>query len=693
MRLATLLLFAAPVWAAGYQAEILRDEYGVPHIYGKTDADVTFGLAYAQAEDNFWQLEEDYIRALGRAAEMNGVRGLAGDIHYRLWRVEERAKKAYASASPDLRSMCDAFAAGYNAYLKKHPEKARLLTRMEGWHVLAFQDGSPSLYAGGVRREDVAREFPMLATVPLETEAGEDEDGSNMWAVSPKKSASGKAMLFLNPHVGFFGGGQRFEAQLESKQGLRVNGFAILGTPYIRSGFTASYGWCHTNNNADIVDVYRETFDRAGDPMAYRYGTAYRQAESWTAEIPVRKGDAIEKAVVKMRRTHHGPISGVRDGHPLATRGVDRTPLDLMRQRVAMAKAKSLPDFQKVMSQRAITGSNTMYADAKGNIFYLHGNAIPKRDGSRDWARDVDGADPKTEWEGLHAFADLPQFVNPASGYLQNCNSNPSFAAGDPGTGATWPAYFVPELDNFRSKRSRQVLTSRERFTFEEWSDAALDTGIYLAGREQENLRKLWPAWAQANPERGAKLKEAVEMFLAWDGRSTVESVPMALFMAAFLSRGRGNDNEAFLTPELFAKAASGLEKDFGKWRVGWGEINRMQRVHTSGRQEPFSDTRASFGVPGAPGTVGVVFNFYASQPRNQKKLYGTRGNTYVAVVEFGKRLRAGSQLVFGQSADPKSPHHLDQAPLYSGRRFKTVHYYADDVRKNLRGRVTVNSE
>jgi acyl-homoserine lactone acylase PvdQ len=234
------------------------------------------------------------------------------------------------------------------------------------------------------------------------------------------------------------------------------------------------------------------------------------------------------------------------------------------------------------------------------------------------------------------------------------------------------------------------VLTSRGTFTFADWNAAALDTGIYLAPREKEFLEKEWPDWAARNPEKAARLKEPFTLLREWDGKSTIESVPMALFMAAFLSRSGAGD-QPFLSPALLDTAVAALEKDFGTWRIGWGEINRMQRVHTSGRLEKFSDSRTSFPVPGAPGTVGVVFNFYASQPAGQKRLYGTRGNTYIAVVEFGKKIQAGSLLVFGQSADPNSSHFVDQVPLYSGQRFKTVHYYRDDVRKNARSTIKVS--
>jgi acyl-homoserine-lactone acylase len=675
MRILLLLLALAPAWA-GYKVTIHRDEYGVPHIYGRTDPDVVFGLALCMAEDNFWQFEEDYIRHLGRAALVYGRAELEGDLRFRLFEVEKRSRAAYLAAPAALRAVADAFAAGYNDFLRRNPTvKPRLLRQLQGWEVMAFQEGAPSLAGAGVTREDVRREFPLLAGLEPAENPGEGDEGSNMWAISPRKSASGKAMLFLNPHVGFFGGGQRYEAHLESGQGLHVSGFAILGTPYIRSGFTARHGWCHTNNNADLIDVWREP-ESPSDLVV------------WTERIPVKGGEPVQ---VRMRKTRHGAVVGMRDGRMLAKRGPEIASTGLMTQRIAMAKARSLAEFQAAMRMRAMTGSNTMYADAKGNIWYLHGNAIPRRSPALDWSQPVDGPSADAEWQGLHAFEDLPQFLNPSSGFLQNCNSTPLYAAGEPGDSKTYPKYLVPEPDNFRAKRSREILTGRDRFSFDDWARAALDTGVYLARREKEALAKAWPAFRTQYPERAARLAPAVTEIERWDGVSRNDSVPMALFMTAFGSRKDRSEAAPFLTPESLEQAIAELEKDHGKWQVGWGEINRMQRVHTSGREERYSDARPSWPVPGAPGTVGIVFNFYTTRPPGQKKLYGRMGNSYIAVVEFGKKIRAGSLLVFGQSADPASPHFADQAPLYSGQRFKTVHYYRDDVKRSSRGRITVD--
>ena len=325
--LATALAVGLPLSAAPAAAEaklaqsvtIYRDTYGVPHIYAKTDASVVFGLMYAQAEDNFWQLEQDYIRIIGRSAELDGRGGIANDILVRAYETEKRAKAHYQGAGPKLRALCDAFAAGLNYYLETHPQtKPRLIVRFEPWFVLAEEHRGPP--GTGITQTERFAAFPAMAGVAVTAPPADPNEGSNMWAVAPQRTATGHAMLLINPHVGFFGGGQRYEAHLHSGEGLDVSGFAILGTPYIRSGHNAYLGWSHTNNYAQTADVYLETFDDPNDPLAYRYGTGHRKAVEWSDEIRVKTANGMEIRTVRFRKTHHGPILGIREGAGLAVR-------------------------------------------------------------------------------------------------------------------------------------------------------------------------------------------------------------------------------------------------------------------------------------------------------------------------------------------------------------------------------------
>ncbi len=681
MRVLLLALVLSPAFAAPAPQQlaktvtIYRDTYGVPHIYAKTDAGAVFGLMYAQAEDNFWQLETDYIRAIGRMAEVEGAAGVSNDILTRAWETEKRARDHYEHATPPLRALCDAFAAGINYYLETHTQtKPRLITRFEPWFILAEEHRGPA--GTGITQAERRRAFPAL-TGAVETDSAppDPNEGSNMWAVGPSRTTTGHAMLLINPHVGFFGGGQRYEAHLHSNEGLDVSGFAILGTPYIRSGHNRYLGWSHTNNYAQTADVYLETFDVLNEPLSYRYGAEHRKATEWTDTIRVKTDTGIETRTVTFRKTHHGPILGMRDGHGLAVRAAS-TNGGVMEQRWAMAKARNLREFQAALARVTLTGSNTIYADRDGNIYYLHGNAIPRRSTKYDWSKPVDGSDPETEWQGLHTIAELPHVLNPKSGWVQNCNSTPFLTSeGDdnPKRGA-YPAYMAPEPDTPRSQRSRAILSGTARFTFAQWTQLGLDTKVGIAA---ERIPQLVEAYGKQKDPQFADLIAALQQ---WDQVGRNDSVATTLFVRWEEARRAGTADQI----EALARVKQQLESAFGTWRVPWGDVNRLQRVHTSGTQEPFSDDKPSVPVPGAPTFTGTIFTFGTRAVPGQKRQYGTVGNTYISVVEFGKRPDARSLLVMGESADPQSKHYVDQSPLYSTQQFKPAWFSLREIRQHL---------
>ena len=704
--LSAVLLLASAAFSAGVpgaprdlarSVTIYRDSYGVPHIYAKTDAGAAFGLMYAQAEDNFWQLETDMIRLVGRSAELDGPRGIAGDILVRAYESEKRAKEQYARATPALRALCDGFASGVNYYLETHPNvKPRLITRFEPWFILAQENRGPA--GTGITAAERQKAFPALAGSvemsdlhfpgelpgnPLDT-----EEGSNMWAVSPSRTTNGHAFLLINPHVGFFGGGQRYEAHLHSGEGLDVSGFAILGTPYIRSGRNRYLGWSHTNNYAQTADLYVETFDDPGDPLSYRYGSGHRQAAAWTDEIRVKTGSGVETRTVQFRKTHHGPILGIRDGKGLAVRAAAADG-GVMAQRWAMTKARNLREFRAALAKVALTGSNTIYADRAGNIYYLHGNAIPRRSPKVDWLKPLDGSDPETEWQGLHALAELPQVLNPRSGWVQNCNSTPWLTsdAADSPVAAKFPAYMAPEPDTPRSQRSRAILSGTGKFTFAQWTGLGLDSKIGLAGTRIPELLSAYEKLQQADAARAGKLAEAIDILRQWDQVGRHDSVGATLFVRMEMRATdlrRGNAGDPLLLVTALEQAKGGLEAVHGTWKVAWGEVNRMQRIHTSGTEENFSDDKPSVPVPGAPSFTGTVFTFGTRAAPGQKRWYGTVGNTYIAVVDFARKPDARSLLVFGQSADPQSSHFFDQAPLYSAGKFKPAWFELKEIKRHL---------
>jgi penicillin amidase len=676
--LAPVVLLSAPAWLFGANSAqvarsitIYRDTYGVPHVFGPTDASCVFGAVYAQAEDNFWQIEDSYIRALGRASEVYGPRTAHDDELVRALEIPRLAREEYARANPSMRSLLESAAAGLNYFLERNPSvKPRRITRFEPWHGLAFN--RYALYYQFI--------FRQAGVKPEEIEtAAAQTQGSNMWAVSPAKSASGHAMLFINPHQPFFGTGQWYELHVHSDEGWDMSGASFFGSFFPTIGHNQFLGWSHTVNTPDIVDVWEETFDKSGEPLAYRYGDGYRRATEWTDSIRIKSGAGFEERKLTFRRTHHGPIVAIRNGKALAVRMARFEEGGQVDEWYAMSKARNFDEFKRAMAATAVPMFNAVYADREGNIFYVYNAAVPRRSTKYDWSKPVDGSDPATEWNGYHTFAELPQVTNPKTAFVQNCNSTPfaTTVLGNPDPNE-YPKYMVGEPDNARARISRRILWNRDKFSFDDWSKAAFDTYVIQAETE---IPELVAAWEK---NRVAKIADPIAELQNWDHVSRTDSIPMTLFLmwhekqrgTAVMRKADGAQSPVASLEQVVDE----LTSSFGTWRVPWGEVNRVQR-RQSGGEEAFRDDTKSFPVAGAPGDVGIVFNFYARPEKDQKKRYGVAGHSFVSVVEFGPEIRARSILVFGENSDPGSKHYLDQTELYATQQFKPAWFSLAEIK------------
>jgi acyl-homoserine-lactone acylase len=494
---------------------IYRDTYGVPHVFGSTDASTVFGFAYAQAEDNFWRVEENFILALGRASELYGEKGLDEDRRNHALEIPRLAREEYSRLDRKLRTLCDAFAAGFNYYLTKHPEShPRLLPKIEPWYTLAFI--RYNYFQNGFARDE-------SLSGDLQTAQGHrelaDNVGSNGWVIGPSKSKTGHAMLLINPHLSFFGSGQVYEGHVHSDEGWNFTGYTRFGFPFPYVGHNDDLGWVSTDNAADLEDVYAETFDDPARPLAYRYGTGYRLATERTEEIRVKTNTGIEVRRFKMIKTHHGPVLARRDGKLLTIRMAKFEGDGWLREWYEMTSARTLAQFKAALRPQNMLFGNVMYADRRGNTYYLYNGSVPRRDPRFDWTKPLDGSDPATEWHGFHTIAELPQLTNPRTGWMQNCNTTPFLltSQGNPDP-ARFPKYMVQEGDNPRGRIARRILATTPAFTFEEWTRAAFDTHVIMAD-------ELLPAWlaelreylALGTPKAFATSSPGLRAALPWD--------------------------------------------------------------------------------------------------------------------------------------------------------------------------------
>ena len=661
------------------QVTIYRDSYGVPHVFGKTDAATAFGFGYAQAEDNFARLEDNFIRAIGRRAEVDGEGAVVEDRLNRVLELPRLAREEHARLDPKMRALVDGFVAGINHWMAKHPGAGRgFFTRMEPWYPLAFirynyfQNGF--VFMSGIRRG----EFLLAENAGPDDGALRRENGSNGWVVSPSRSASGHALLFINPHLAFFGPGQVYEGHVHSDEGWNFTGYTRFGFPLPYVGHNESAGWVSTDNAADLSDLYLETFDDPARPLSYRYGSGYREAVEWRDSIRVKTSSGVETRTLTLRKTHHGPIVGNRGGKPLALRMAKLDADGWIGEWYAMTRARNLVEFRAAMRPMNMLFGNAMYADRDGNTFYVYNGAVPRRDPSFDWGEPVDGSDPRTEWQGWHEFDQLPQLTNPVSGWMQNCNGTP-FLLTDRGNppALDYPRYMVQEEDTRRSMVSRQILAAKDKWTFEEWERAAFDTRVIWA---DSTLPALFAAWDALPPgDRPARLDSAVRELRAWDRRSTTTSIATTLFVT-FRDR---MEREYRPTPiAALDSAVAGITRSFGTWRVPYGEATRLQRWNDIGGGP--SDSLPSVAVPGVSGNDGAVFTFTAVNFRDAKKTYGVHGGTYISVVEFGPVVKARTIHVFGASGVPGSKHYFDQAPMYARGEFKPGWFTLEEIKANL---------
>ncbi len=683
---------------------IVRDNWGIAHIYGKSDADAVFGLLYAQCEDDFQRVEMNYIEKLGRMSEIKGEAELQNDLYIKLIIDSAEAVDDYKKSPEWLQKLLIAFADGINFYLYKHPEvKPALLNRFQPWYPLLWTDGSIGAISTGDVTENEVKNFYLGASAPSIAKVNffeEQVTGSNGFAIAPSKTESGNAILYINPHVTFY---FRPEVQVVSEEGLNVYGAVTWGQFFVYQGFNEYCGWMHTSSNVDVADLYIEKIVKKDNKLFYEYDNKLKPVIQKSITLRYKKDDSLLTKTITAYYTHHGPIMAKRDGNWISVRGYNRSLTSLI-QSFQRTKAKGLEDYKKNMSLYANTSNNTVFADNKGNIAYWHGDYVPRRDSKLNWSKPVDGTTSATEWKGLHSLDEIVHVYNPATGWIQNCNSTPFTVSGiSSPKKENYPTYMAPDGENFRGINAARVLSSENKFTIDKTIAAGYD-------RKLSAFEVLVPALINSFEKNISPtdtlyslLIEPIEILKKWNYYSEENSIATTLAVewaqkiTTSIQRiyiDEGWDDQVTLVKKFAATASAeelmqpllavvnDLKRKFGTWEIAWGDINRYQRISGDMTQK-YRDDQPSFPVGFASASWGMLPSYNSRYFSGTNKRYGVSGNSFICAVEFGKKIKAKSLLAGGNSGNSTSKHFTDQLEMYTNGKFKEVLFYKEDVLKN----------
>ncbi len=602
---------------------IVRDNWGIPHVSGKTDADAVFGVIYAQAEDDFNRVETNYLNSMGRLAEAEGEAEIYRDLRMKLF-IDPADMRAKYEASPEwLKALMNAWADGLNYYLYKHPQvKPRVIARFEPWMALTFTEGS---IGGDIEKINLQQLEAFYGKTPAKQALAEDTryvepSGSNGIAIAPSNTAAHHALFLINPHTTFF---FRAEAHMLSSEGLNAYGAITWGQFFIYQGFNDRVGWMHTSSGVDNIDEYLETIVEQGGKLYYKYGNEQRPVELKSIAVPYKSGNGMAQKQFTIYRTHHGPIVREAEGKWVSV-ALMQEPVKALIQSYTRTKAKNYKEFRNTMELHTNSSNNTVYADADGNIAYFHSNFIPRRDTKLDWTKPVDGSDPATDWKGI--------------------------------------------------------------FTLDSLIGAAFDSYLPAFEDQIPALVKAWERSTATNPLR-AKLADPVSTLRSWNIRWSAQSIPtsLAVYWGEEIERQRKdlaaiNDDQLLLA---LSAAVDKLTADFGTWKTPWGDINRYQRLNGDILQR-FNDAAPSIPVPFTSSQWGSLASFGARTYPGTRKKYGTTGNSFVAAVEFGPTIRAKAVTQGGESGNPASRHFGDQAARYAAGDLRDVYFYRSQLEGHI---------
>ena len=662
-----------------YDVEIVRDGFGVPHINGKTDADAAYGLAYAHSEDDFGVLQEVVAMTRGRAGAMLGSDGAPVDYVEQLLDVRATVARDYASIPADVRAVMDAYAAGLNHYAEKHPNEVRLskLFPVTGRDVAAgFVLRSPFFFGlDNVIKKLNDNEIPVNEPVAQLTPAGRDPsiNGSNAFAIAPKRMADGQTWLISNSHQPYEGSVAWYEAVVHSGEGMDMAGALFPGSPFVLLGHNRHLGWTNTVNQPDLIDVYKLVTN--ADNTQYRMDGKWKPLEQKRIWLAVKFGPLALPVPKTVYRSEHGPVIINKKG-AFAIRYAGMDSVTLLEQYFRIQKAEGYDQWIAAMSKRGIPATNFIYADKTGKIGYFYNAVFPNRKPGFDYTKILPGDVSASLTEGVLPWSATPMIVDPASGFITNANNTPFMAAGkgsELDTANFSPLLGIEARTTNRIVRALELLEADTSLTPEELLAIKFDTGYSRNSFAGKWIAKLLAADLKAEPD----LQAAQDLLNQWDfnsdGKGRADTLGEAMMHMANSDAYHGRP-----LPDAKAKlreVVDALTKGFGRIDPPLGDVQRL--------------IRGNVNLP-ANGGTDTLRAATIWDPQDNGQMRVRHGDSFIMLTSWNKAGKPTSQSIqpYGSATNrPSSPHYTDQMQLFLDRKFKPVHFVWADAVKNAKRR------
>ncbi len=655
-------------------ATLYRDEFGVPHIYAESEEAAMYAHGYAQGEDRLEQVLRHYRWAEGTLAEVAGKSYVTSDYHARVWRHAEISRERYSDIPETTRRLIEAFVDGLKAYMKEHPDRVPdWAPDVQPWHVVALGRAFIWGWPAGQAWDDLNRRKP----VPKEKTRG-----SNQWALAGSRTQSGKPILLIDPHLSWETNGKWTEVRLHGGE-LNFAGMVIPGMPFIALGHNKFVAWAATTGGPDCGDIFEIETDPE-NPLRYRYDDEWRTMTVDSFKIRYKDGDGYKEIVKRLERSHHGPIVRRVGNKAYAMALPYENEVLLVETMLQICLSRSVDDFAKALASQQFLPQNMMAADVHGNIYYQRTGRVPVRPDGYDYSYPVPGNTSKTEWRGLHPTSDLVQILNPAAGYMQNCNISPGTMIHEGAPRADdYPKYIFndrPDRSNPRGRRAVALLKRVKKADVETAMQIAFDTthdGTDIAPW-QEALKSAFQRFGNG---KYAALKEAVDVITGWNHSFSQDNEAATLYDAwkrqvralkgpnlSQVKNGRLSRKQQRALLDALQKAVDALQKQYGSIRVPWGKTVRLRR-----------------GEKDLPlGGMGSTLRSIWSRRQKDGTNVASGGQSCPMIVHLTQPIESYSVLPYGVSDDPASPHYIDQMGLFSMRRMKPTWFTREELFKHI---------